>query len=272
MKPFFKKAGWLLGVIFAATLLTLLFTGIIQTIMKALWPDMPEDSLMGISGTLGAGMAAIVLWAVIRWNRHLRFYRPAAPTGLMDTVVFIALIITVCRVVFPGVLAYLLSYIGAAPASSGSHSDEPLWQMILFGVILAPALEELLFRKDLFSLFVKRISMRWTIGLTALIFAAIHGYSLEGFLSCLMAGVLFAILMARTGSLTACVVAHSLCNLEALGYNTLERTGSSLIVQLEGYSSYSPLILAAATLVMGGCLLYLWNSRANRRLSTASHA
>ena len=257
MKKLLAKIGWLLAVIITVAILTLLFTGIIQTTMSALWGNLSEATLFGVSGTLGSGLTALAIWLIIRYNKHFGFYRCAKPKGKIWIVAFIVFTITTCRIVLPGIWAYV-SYVIDVPATPiGNNTDEPLWQMIVFGVLLAPMLEELLFRKDLFSLLLKRFSMSWTIGLTALIFAAIHGYSLEGFVSCPLAGTLFAILMERTGSFWLCAIAHILCNLESLAYNLLEKDGTSLIVDLGGHTTYNIFIFSIGCIVMGCTLIYL---------------
>ena len=256
MKKVLSKIGWLLAVILAVAILVLLFTGIIQAAMRVLWPNLSETTLFGVSGTIGTGIAAIVLWIILRCNKHLGFYRCTNPVNAAWVVTYIIFTLALCRVVLPGVWAHVSSAAGAPAAEAGNAPDEPLWQMTLFGVV-PPALEELLFRKDIFSLLLKRFPAAWTIGLTALVFAALHGYNAEGFVSCLVAGLLFAYLMYRTGSLWLCILAHMLCNLESLAYNLLEKNGSSLIVDLSGHTSYNIIVFSIGCIVAGVTLIYL---------------
>lgn len=268
MKKLLEKVGWLIAIIIGVAILTLIFTGIIQKGME-FFADrngvvLSESVLYGISGTLGSGLAAIAIWFMIRYAKRLRFYHCPNPVDSKWTSVFILFTFAVCRIVLPGIWAYASSALGVQATPIGNAPDESIWQMILFGVILAPVFEELLFRKDIFSLLKMRFSLSWTVGLSALLFAAIHGYSVEGFVSCLVAGGLFAILMARTGKLFPCIIAHILCNLESFYYNTTESV-NPIIVNLNGHSTYNIYIFVIGLLVMalGSIYLFKFDKRRN---------
>ena len=194
-----------------------------------------------------AELAAILYGEVLKHN----------PADSKWIAAFIVFTFAVCRIVLPGIWAYASSALGVQAAPVGNAPEESMWQMILFGVILSPVLEELLFRKDIFSLLKMRFSRSWTVWLSSLLFAAVHGYSVEGFVSCLVAGGLFAILMARTGKLLPCILAHVLCNLESLYYNTA-KSGNALIVNLNEHTTYNVYIFAAGLLVMALSGVYLY--------------
>lgn len=256
-----KQIGWLVAVIVVVAILSMLFTGIIQVGMTFFAERngvvLSEAVLYGISGTLGAGLGAVILWTIIRYVKKLRFYRCPNPEGLKWTAVFILLTIALCRVVVPGIWAYTSYMLGAKATPVGNAQGEPLWEMILVGVILSPLLEELLFRKDIFSLLTMRFSVAWSVGLSALFFAVVHGYSAAGFVSCLIAGCMFAILMARTGKLLPCIVAHALCNLEAVYYNLTETT-NPIIVNLDGHTTYNVYVFAVGLAATAICGVYLY--------------
>lgn len=265
MKKILNKTGWLLGVILTAAIAVLLFTFIVQKSMETvahMQDTVISDSILfGVSGTIGAGLGAILLWFAIRKIKTLRFYKPTHPRGHAWTVAYILLTLMLCRVILPGLWAYCSGDANASAAASDSAGEEPLWMMLLMGVTVAPICEELLFRKDIFSLLSCRISTGWTVAWSALLFALIHGYNAEGFVSCLLAGILFGILMARTGSLMACIAAHILCNLEACVYNLLESRGTTLITDINGHTAYHPTIFVTAILIAAACALYLHRTR-----------
>jgi hypothetical protein len=264
MTNLIKKIGWFIAIIIIIVVLTLLFTGIIQICMtyfaKGQGTTIPDAILYSVSGTVASGITAIVLWLVILKCRKLSFYNCSTPSKLAWTTVFIIFTFALCRIVLPGIWAYISGVMGVVPSENITHSDEPLWMTIVFGVILAPAFEEILFRKDIFSLLLKRLSMVWAIALTSILFAIMHGYNLEGFVSCLFAGTLFTILMKQSNSLLACIIDHMLCNLEAFCYNLLEDQHSSLIVQFNGQSSYHVAIVAAGVIIMSLSAVYLYRN------------
>ena len=65
MKQFFTKTGWLIAIILVVSALSMLFTGIIQMCMKSIGSmngaEIPEDILLGASGSIGVALAAITL-------------------------------------------------------------------------------------------------------------------------------------------------------------------------------------------------------------------
>lgn len=264
MKNKLIKLVWLLAVIIAIALLIFLFTGIVQLSMAAIAPaigvTLSESTLLGASGTIGSGLAAVIIWLIIRYSKRLSFYHCPQSASTRWTIVYILFILAVCRIVVPGIWAYASYILGVKVQPIGNAPVGSLWEMILFSVILSPIFEELLFRKDLFSLLKIRFSLLWTIGLSAILFAAIHGYSLEGFVSCLIAGILFAILMARTGKVLPCIIAHILCNLESFFYNTTETT-NPLIINLGGYTTYNAYIFAMGLIVSMICGAYIWRNK-----------
>lgn len=264
MSKILKQIGWVIAILAVVAIFIMLFTGIVQTGMVYFsgknGTALPDTVIYGISGTLGCGLSAILIWLIIKYSARLRFYRCANPQGVAWTTVFILMTLCICRIVLPGIWAYASYAMGVPHEEIGMASDEPLWQSVIFGVILAPVLEELLFRKDIFSLLKMRFSMGWTIGLSSILFAALHGYSTQGFVSCLLAGILFAILMARTGSLLPCIIAHLLSNLESFYYNATEST-NPLIVNLNGHTTYNTYIFAAGLLIAVIAGTYLYKNR-----------
>lgn len=80
-------------------------------------------------------------------------------------------------------------------------------------VVLAPIFEELAFRGLLFASLRRRYAFLPSTLLSAVIFAAAHGYGWIGFVSVLWSGVLWAWIYERTGSLIPGMVAHATNNL-----------------------------------------------------------
>jgi len=89
--------------------------------------------------------------------------------------------------------------------TSGSWSTSIL--IIIFGVVIAPVVEELLFRALLFRWLEKRFNTSVGVVLSAIMFGAIHG-SLLAFLPIALLGALLAVLLHRTGNLWTCIGLH----------------------------------------------------------------
>ncbi len=93
--------------------------------------------------------------------------------------------------------------------TSGSWSTSIL--IIMFGVVIAPIVEELLFRALLFRWLEKRFNTSVGVVLSAIMFGAIHG-SLVAFLPIALLGALLAILLHRTGNVWTCIGLHVVFN------------------------------------------------------------
>ena len=85
MKPLLKRILWLTAVLLSAAILIMLFTGIVQSGMKLAaetrGSEIPENILFGISGTIGSGLGACVMWIAIRKVKRLGFYHCPKPIG-----------------------------------------------------------------------------------------------------------------------------------------------------------------------------------------------
>ena len=98
------------------------------------------------------------------------------------------------------------------------------WLKIVFAllaVVIAPITEECIFRAGIFRFLRARISSRWAIVVSAVLFGAGHllGGAAEGlgsFLPLVALGVILAIAYERTGRIGVPMVAHALFNLSAL--------------------------------------------------------
>lgn len=125
------------------------------------------------------------------------------------------------------ILGVLLSFgMEFAPTLLPDKSKFPLQQLLssqagayalaVFAVLIAPLIEELLFRGMLFAFFERLVGVRFAIGGTALLFAALHVQEYQGawnhvFLI-LVVGAVFSLVRGLTGSLGPSVVLHTSYN------------------------------------------------------------
>lgn len=101
--------------------------------------------------------------------------------------------------------------------------------MTVYAVVLAPVIEEILFRGYLLG-GLRRYGDRFAVVSSALLFGLMHG-NLSQFLSALCIGLLLGYARVRYGSLLVCMFAHAGNNLLALGLDLLP-DWTSLIVML----------------------------------------
>jgi membrane protease YdiL (CAAX protease family) len=79
--------------------------------------------------------------------------------------------------------------------------------------IIAPMLEEVIFRGVLFATFRRRFGWGISAVFSALVFSLVHGYGFVGLLTVFWSGVLWAWAYEKTGSLWPGIIAHGINNL-----------------------------------------------------------
>lgn len=94
-------------------------------------------------------------------------------------------------------------------------------RMAIEAGVSAPIFEELAFRGVLFAALRSRMGFLPAACASSLVFALGHPYDLAGILTITWIGFALAGLYERTGSLVACMVAHSAYNLSSLTYTLL---------------------------------------------------
>jgi membrane protease YdiL (CAAX protease family) len=128
------------------------------------------------------------------------------------------------KLFFGGVL--LAITVAAGSALLPDRMDFPLEKMFsstaaayalgCFAVLVAPFMEELIFRGVLFAYFERLAGLRWAVAGTAVLFAALHYFDYRGawtrLAMILVAGLVFSIARAVTRSVAASFVLHTAYN------------------------------------------------------------
>jgi len=90
-------------------------------------------------------------------------------------------------------------------------SPAAAYALALFAILIAPPIEELLFRGVLFAFF-ERLGIRFAVAATALLFAGLHLQEYQGAwnhaLLILIVGLVFSLARGLTGSLAPSIVLH----------------------------------------------------------------
>lgn len=86
---------------------------------------------------------------------------------------------------------------------------------LLGTIVFAPMLEEIVFRGLLYGTLRRRLGWPLAAVLSALVFAAAHGYGVAGFGSVFASGVMWAVAYEKTGSLLPGMMAHAANNVSA---------------------------------------------------------
>ncbi|REL31333.1 CPBP family intramembrane glutamic endopeptidase [Thalassotalea euphylliae] len=94
------------------------------------------------------------------------------------------------------------------------NSATPIWFILLNTCVLAPIVEELVFRGWLFKRFaLTQLGQVGAIAITSLLFAAIHiQYSMAGIIFVFVLGLYFTWIRVKYHSTSLAIVAHATCN------------------------------------------------------------
>lgn len=187
----------------------------------------PDISTLLVAVAL-CGAAATMLWLVrLRWPVLWRLAQPPgfgwpAPSNRMFYVY--ALGAGIVLPVLGGYLTHFLAQGHPVPQDIkllSAHAS-PAYKALLamLAIVVAPLIEELLFRGVLLSAWLRRLPVAWAVAATATLFALVHlpdlKYLWYGLPNLAMLGVAFAWLRLKSGSLWPAVVAHGMNNLVSL--------------------------------------------------------
>ena len=247
-----KKLFYLLSILLGITGLVFIGVAVMQFSIMAVSNGMSffisEDMLYTASGTLGIGIACII----IAFLYKKRFLPRKEKFQIGKAVLYASLAVCICKILYTSLSSIVLSWLFPITIQeAGTEVEETIWIQILFGILLTPIVEEWLFRKEMYSFLRDQFSKIASVTICSVIFASVHGYELQGWLSCLLAGFLFNYLYDKTGVVWYSVFAHMLCNLEVLVCEQVEKFKLSLgdtplSYELNGYHMYHSIIIFIA--------------------------
>jgi membrane protease YdiL (CAAX protease family) len=187
---------------------------------------------------LGLCQAAVLswpLWCGVPWRAYwqtLGLSRLPRRAGLKSLGLgLMALLASLPLVYLAFALVFLVAQgLGFDPAQ-GAHplfpllSEHPQWwtylPAFLLAVVLAPVVEETLFRGVLYSALEQNFSRQAAILGSSLVFALLHPQGPVGLLPLAIIGAMLAVVRAITGSLWPCVFMHACLNAGVLALSRL---------------------------------------------------
>jgi membrane protease YdiL (CAAX protease family) len=143
-------------------------------------------------------------WAGIRW----RWPNGGNAVKLLLSGVLLALLVAAGSALVPDRRNFPLEKMFSSPAAA--------YALGAFAVLVAPFMEELIFRGVLFAFFERMAGLRWAVALSALLFAALHYSEYQGAWThlgmILVVGVVFSVARALTGSVAPGFLLHTAYN------------------------------------------------------------
>ena len=184
---------------------------------------LPKASPYSGIATLVAGLPLIV-W-ISRYLSARGLSLPAAfglklPAGGLGRVVGVTFVVIGLSVLGEMVITLVSGALNYKPHWTDGLLENLLWGPswlaaceVLDSAVWAPLIEELAFRGVLYATLRMTVGVWPAVGLSAGIFALVHGYGAIGFTSVLWSGILWAVAYERTRSLLPAILGHMFNNL-----------------------------------------------------------
>ena len=216
-----KDALW----IFFILILIQVGAGLIHWgVVKLGWfaADGKEATAALIQGILFHGVALLIIWSFIRrrngsWNEafglNWRGFNPALGQGLAGYVGIIPIVLVM------SLLCQLFFYAAGYPVTIQDvvtiflepQSGWSLFCLLLLAVVVAPIVEEALFRGILLPVLMKKMGLGTAVVVSSLFFAVIHQH-LPSIAPLFVLALVLAMLYIHSGSLWAPIVLHGIFN------------------------------------------------------------
>lgn len=103
-----------------------------------------------------------------------------------------------------------------APVLMEAHSPGMITVIFILGILVAPIVEEIMFRGVLYSWLRRRLNLTGAVIISAMIFALVHPQGLIGFMPIAFLGAVLALLREWRHNLLAPIIAHAGFNLVSL--------------------------------------------------------
>lgn len=183
--------------------------------------SVPENPFLPITlQLLFYGMIFAIVYLLVVTYHHRPFWsslnwrRPTARQviGYMLGGLMMAIGVQLAPTILPDQQNFPLERMFSSPLAA--------YAVAIFAVLIAPFMEELIFRGVLFAVFERRIGLRFAVATTTILFAALHVPEYRGawnhvLLICLVSGI-FSLARGLTGSLAPSVILHFAYNLSLM--------------------------------------------------------
>lgn len=235
-----------------------------EAIVNAVGLSLKDDWLFSISGSLGIAITGTLCAIYVKKKNYIACVEAKEPFRIKKCLYFSTLAWSICSILFYAITTVLFVHVFTLTDEVHVIVEKSLADILLmdifFSILIAPIFEELLFRMGMYSLLRHRFGKKLSIVICTLVFAAIHGYSIQGFCSCLTGGLLFILIYVSTGNIWYSIIAHMVCNLDAAIMNALEDKGVTLFgipiqYEIAGFNMVHPVLIVTATLFCTVCII-----------------
>lgn len=228
----------------AITASVLLLAAAIRTIFASYWALLPSAHPFNVLPTLGAIaiVASFLGWYQYRAAAKVCFKPNRLPPSWWGFCIISGVLLAIVMFYCNG---FILAKLESAAGLNAQRAYTHYWlAAIVVSVLLAPLLEEFLYRNLLIQYYFSNLPGNWAIGLSSLMFALIHGTVQSG-LNAFIIGLILAWVMKKTRSLLSVTLIHG-------SYN------ASVILLLNRYEEITWPILALSFAITAIALVVLF--------------
>lgn len=268
-----KKTGYVIGIVLI-TVILIFFSVVIFILGFKIFGNISkiqiaEDTIYNVSGSLGIAVVAFALSAYVHKKNDTICFQKKEPFHIGKALGYGMLTVCLGSWIYYPISTWIFSRI--AQASQTISPQISSFEMIVFGLVISPITEELLFRQGIYCLLRRKLKKITAILITTFGFTILHGFQIHGFFTCLIVGFLLIMIYENTGNIWYSIVAHGLCNLNSAILNVLERRGVTLFgkpiqYEVNGFNTHHIMFLLIGV-IFCGC--YLGNWFAKRKISAS---
>lgn len=192
---------------------------------------------------------AIFTKAPSRSRANLMFILAPLTIGGVFNIIFI----NVVQKLFPDFIEKMLQQGNISSNLKGMDNPLSIIMMFLAVVVMAPVVEEIVFRGILYNILNKRMGLIAAAVISSATFGILHGAT---FFQTALIGFILAVLYQVTGTLWVPVMAHALNNLYALLESVL-LTNKIIVEGTQSETIYMAVFLAVSLIVIIASVIYL---------------
>lgn len=176
--------------------------------------DLARNPKLAVPVEFFAYVITLAFMSVIVRSRHLPFWKSVGWKWIRGPLKYP--IVGVLLAFAVGLATSLLPIPKELPIEKYFADTLGTWMLAVFGVTVAPLMEELFFRGLLYPALARPLGIRWSVVITSLLFALIHSSQLADawapLLLLFLVGLVLTTARVRTGSIIPGLLIHSAYN------------------------------------------------------------
>ncbi len=237
-----------------AVLLYIAFTVLLALVPAVLLPEEKYMEVFFFTDPIAMIGACAVMCHVLKKRKGIRF-RDSLRLKNFDFSVPVMLLLFSwgCSEVCDGITAYICSGFMTVEPNSGMSGVIG----IIHAVLIAPVLEEVLFRflGTEFSRGIYRLPVICIAN--GIFFSLMHGYNVQGFVNVFVGGVLAAYVYMKTGNILYLMLEHAMHNaLCLIDFGSINLLGSPIYTEKNGFVLSSPQWFVLNIIIMAVCIVW----------------